>query len=87
MLGVYPIGSLLELDTGELGLVMDTGEKIDGTRPMVLLLAADGQGGYTKKGGVADLAERDAQSGAFRRNIVKSIHPSTRGIQPAEFFI
>ncbi len=86
MLGVYPIGSLLELDTGELGLVMDTEEKIDGARPMVMLLAEGGQGGYTKVG-VADLAERDTRSGAFRRNIVKSIHPSTRRIQPAEFLI
>lgn len=84
MLGIYPIGSLLELDTGELALVMDNGEKLDGTRPMVVLLTADGQNGY-KKIGEADLAERDAQSGAFRRNIVKSLHPSTFGIQPAEF--
>ena len=86
MLGVYPIGSLLELDTGELALVMDTGKKFNGTRPMVVLLADDGQGGYTKVG-EADLAERDAQSGAFQRNIVKSLHPSTRGIQPAEFLL
>jgi len=86
MLGVYPIGSLLELDTRELALVMDIGKKFDGTRPMVVLLAADGQGGYTKVG-VADLAERDAQSDAFKRNIVKSLHPSTRGIQPAEFLL
>jgi hypothetical protein len=53
---------------------------------MVVLLAENGNGGYASVG-VADLAERDAQSGAFRRNIVKSIHPSTRGIQPAEFLI
>ena len=86
MLGVYPIGSLLELDTGELGLVMDTDTTFDGTRPMAVLLASDGNGGYTRVG-VADLAERDAKSGAFRRNIVRSIHPSTRGIQPAEFLI
>ena len=86
MLGVYPIGSLLELDTGELALVMDTDTMFDGARPMVVLLAADGNGGYTRVG-VADLAERDAQSGVFRRNIVKSIHPSTLGIQPAEFLI
>ncbi|MGB2930440.1 MAG: HD-GYP domain-containing protein, partial [Desulfobacterales bacterium] len=86
MLGVYPIGSLLELDTGELGLVTDTDTTFDGARPMVVLLAPDGNGSYAKVG-VADLAERDAQSGAFRRNIVKSIHPSTRGIQPAEFLI
>ena len=86
MLGVYPIGSLLELDTGELGLVMDNDTTFDGARPTVLLLAEGGNGGYTRDG-VADLTERDAESGAFRRNIVKSIHPSTRGIQPAEFLI
>ena len=86
MLGVYPIGSLLEIDTGELGLVIDNDTTFDGARPMVVLLAEDGNGGYTRCG-VADLTERDAKSGAFRRNIVKSILPSTRGIQPAEFLI
>ena len=86
MLGIYPIGSLLELDTGELALVMDTDKTFDGSRPMVVLLAENGNEGYATVG-VADLAERDDQSGAFRRNIVKSIHPSSRGIQPAEFLI
>jgi len=86
MLGVYPIGSLLELDTGELALVMDNETTLDETRPLVVLLAENGNGGYATFG-VADLAERDAQSGAFLRTIVKSIHPSTLGIQPAEFLI
>jgi HD-GYP domain-containing protein (c-di-GMP phosphodiesterase class II) len=86
MLGVYPIGSLLEMDTGELALVMDNETTLDETRPLVVLLAENGNGGYARVG-VADLAERDAQSGAFLRNIVKSIHPSTLGIQPAEFLI
>lgn len=86
MLGVYPIGSLLEMDTGELALVMDNETTLDETRPLVVLLAENGNGGYTRVG-VADLAERDAQSGEFLRNIVKSIHPSSRGIQPAEFLI
>jgi len=86
MLGVYPIGSLLELDTGELALVIEAGKTVDGTRPKVVLLAADGQGGYTKDG-VVDLDERHAQSAVFRRNIVKSLHPATHGIQPAEFIL
>lgn len=86
MLGVYPIGSLLELDTGELALVIEAGKADDGTRPKVVLLAADGQGGYAKDG-VVDLDERDAQSGVFRRNIVKSLDPSTQGVQPAEFLL
>ena len=86
MLGVYPIGSLLKLDSGELALVIEAGEGTDGTRPKVVLLTSDEQRRFTK-GGVVDLSERDAQSGLFRRNIVKSLHPCTHGIQPAEFLI
>ncbi|MFZ0484295.1 MAG: HD domain-containing phosphohydrolase [Desulfobacterales bacterium] len=84
MLGVYPIGSLLELDTGELALVIEAGKADDGTRPKVVILDSDEQGGY-KKGEVVDLAESDLKSSAFQRNIVKSLHPSIYGIQPAEF--
>ena len=86
MLGVYPIGSLLELDTGELALVIEAGKAADGTRPKVVLLAPDGEGGYVKDA-VVDLDERDAQSNEYQRSIVKSLHPSTYGIQPAEFLV
>jgi len=84
MLGVYPVGSLLELDTGELALVIDTGKTIDKTRPKVMLLAQGGKDGYLKIG-ETDLSERNPDSGAYLRNIVKSLHPSTYGIQPAEY--
>jgi len=84
MLGVYPVGSLLELDTGELALVTDAGKTTDKTRPLVILLATGGKNGYIKMG-EADLDERDPDSGAFLRNIVRSLHPSTYGVQPAEF--
>ncbi len=84
MLGIYPIGSFLKLDTGELALVIDSGTKTGKTRPMIMLLAPSGKDGYIKIG-EADLNERDPDSGAFLRNIVKSLHPSTHGIQPAEF--
>jgi HD-GYP domain-containing protein (c-di-GMP phosphodiesterase class II) len=84
MLGVYPIGSLLELDTGELALVIDAGKTIDKTRPTVMLLARGGKGSYIKTG-ETDLNERDPDSGAFLRSIVKSLHPSTYGIQPVEY--
>ena len=84
MVGIYPIGSLLELDTGELALVIEAGKADDGTRPKVVILDSDEQGGYTK-GEVVDLDEIDPKFNAFQRNIVKSLHPSIYGIQPAEF--
>jgi HD-GYP domain-containing protein (c-di-GMP phosphodiesterase class II) len=84
MLGVYPVGTLLQLDTGQMCLVMDPPEDDDRTRPRVVLLDADGQA-RVKKGKVVDLAERDPQTGSFRRNILRSLNPSLYGIQPFEF--
>jgi HD-GYP domain-containing protein (c-di-GMP phosphodiesterase class II) len=86
MLGVYPVGTLLRLDTGETGLVMDVPEASDPSRPVVLSLVSDGKGG-AKKGKVIDLSERDPKSGKFLRNVKKTYNPSTFGIQAAEFLV
>ena len=84
MLGVYPIGSLLMLDTGEMGLVSGESDTKDIGRPKMILLKPDNNAGY-KKGEEIDLAEEDVINGGFLRNIVKSIHPSDKGIQPVQF--
>jgi HD-GYP domain-containing protein (c-di-GMP phosphodiesterase class II) len=86
MLGVYPVGTLLQLDTEEMGLVLDSPEDSDRTRPRVRLLVADGQGGF-KKGKVVNLAERDPHTGSFQRTIIRSLNPSVYRIQPMEFIL
>lgn len=86
MLGVYPVGTLLLLDTGEKGLVIGAPENADITRPQVMLLVSDGQGGF-KRGNIVRLTERNPYTGSFLRNIVQSVHPSTFGIQPVEFIV
>lgn len=86
MLGIYPVGTLLELDTGEKGLVVPPADDTDKTRPHITLLVSDGQGGY-QKGKTVSLAEKDPGTGAFVRNVASSHHPMTYGIQPAEFII
>ena len=86
MFGVFPVGTLLELDSGEMGLAMETPEDAMQDRPIVLLLVSDGKGGFIK-GKTVGLEERDTRTGLFKRNIVKSLHPGNYGIQPAEFFL
>jgi HD-GYP domain-containing protein (c-di-GMP phosphodiesterase class II) len=86
MLGVYPVGTLLKLDTGEKGLVVSSADDENKTRPLVVLLIRDNQGNYTK-GEIVDLAEQKSGTGEFTRNIVNTCHPSTYGIQPAEFIV
>ena len=85
MLGVYPVGTLLILDTGGMGIVVDAPEDDERDRPHIIMLHSGGGG--PEKGQVVDLAEKDLETGAYRRNIVRSLHPSTYGIQPAEFIV
>lgn len=83
MLGVYPIGTLLELDSNEIALVSRAQLNDDMNRPWAVILRGDGRGGFIR-GEEVDLAERD-EFGNYCRHIVASAHPSSRNIQPAEF--
>jgi HD-GYP domain-containing protein (c-di-GMP phosphodiesterase class II) len=86
LLGVYPVGTLLRLDTGEMGLVIQSNGGTDHARPQVLILLPDEKGGF-RKGKVFSLAEQDPKTLSFTRNVVRSLHPSDYGIQPAEFLL
>ena len=86
MLGVYPVGTLVELNTGEIGLVSENPEQGDGTHPLVTILTpADGQG-YTR-GESVDLSERETSGGRYKRSISKTYNPALFGVQPSEFII
>ncbi len=86
MLGAYPVGTLLKLDTGEMGIVVGRAKGKDGTHPIVQLLIADAEQKF-KKGALVDLSVQNSESGATRRNIIESMHPSDMGIQAAEFLL
>jgi HD-GYP domain-containing protein (c-di-GMP phosphodiesterase class II) len=85
MLGKYPIGTLLKLDNGEIGLVKKPSNEML-TRPIVQLLVSEADQKY-RKGAVLDLAERNEETGQYSCNILETIHPEAIGIQPAEFFL
>ena len=86
MMGLYPVGTVLKLDNGELGLVVDYPHESERTRPQVLLLVDDGQGGL-RGSETLNLADRDQKTGSYERQIIKCLHPSVLGIQPFKFFL
>ena len=86
MMGTYPVGSLLELDTGEMGVVSDYPMESGGHLPRVLLLQKESDGSY-KRGEMVDLSEKDTHTGSLRRNVVKSLNAASYGIQPASFLL
>jgi putative nucleotidyltransferase with HDIG domain len=86
MMGVYPVGTLVALNSGEVGIVIEINPLPSfATRPLVKLITeANGQ---KIDGPVADLTELDARTGQFRRTIVKTLDPETYQIRVADYLI
>jgi len=83
ILGVYPVGTLLRLDTDELALVVSSPSRNFSKRPLVCVLEKEGEGSY-KKREIINLDERDTETGNYVREIIETYHPATFGIQPVQ---
>jgi putative nucleotidyltransferase with HDIG domain len=86
MVGIFPLGTLVLLDTNELGIVVqiheDT-ELID--RPKATLLYYSN--GEYRKGSVVDLREMDETTSQFKRSIVRTLDPNEYNINVSEYLI
>ncbi|MCX7974161.1 MAG: HD domain-containing protein [Candidatus Aminicenantes bacterium] len=86
MMGFYPIGSVVALNTGEIGLVVETNPDPALTlRPKVKIIAD--KNGQRIDGPVVDLAEKDPISQRYLRTIVKGLDPEKYNIRPADYFM
>ena len=86
LIGVYPAGTVVILDTYELAIVTAANPNPDAIhRPMVRVVS-DPSGGVIYPGQVADLAEQDA-SGTFVRSIIKVTNPDRYGIRVSDYFV
>ncbi|NWF93917.1 MAG: HD-GYP domain-containing protein [Syntrophaceae bacterium] len=84
LVGIYPIGSLVLLDTRELGIVYKPNPDpkwMD--RPKVLLVSRDETGEGRKE--LVDLTETDSK-GRFKRSIVKTLDPRKYHIDIIKYF-
>lgn len=75
--GLFPVGTLVRLDSGEIGIVVSAGgeaERIN--RPVIILVGQDG-----KTGATLDLMEKTATG--MSRTIVGTEDPARYGIQPS----
>ncbi len=83
--GIYPVGTLVVLDTFELGLVHAASADPQAlARPIVRLLA-DAQGNFLAESVLVDLTER-AKSGVFRRTIIRTDDPDRWGVRVSDYF-
>jgi HD-GYP domain-containing protein (c-di-GMP phosphodiesterase class II) len=86
MMGLYPIGSLVLFDTGEIGIVFENNPHfLFAHRPKVKLIT-DALGNKMD-GPVVDLTEVDADPKKFKRKIIKSLDQDKYDIQVADYFL
>jgi putative nucleotidyltransferase with HDIG domain len=86
MIGAYPIGSLVVLNSGEIGIVFEPNpHPAFHLRPKVKIIA-DLRGNMFD-GEVVDLAEVNPGTAAFKRTIVKPLDPEKYGMRVADYFL
>ncbi len=86
LVGVYPIGSLVSLDTKELGIVMEANpETAFMLRPKVKLIT--NRKGKKIDGEIIDLTEMDPKKRNYKRTIVKSLDPNEYSIRVSDYFL
>jgi HD-GYP domain-containing protein (c-di-GMP phosphodiesterase class II) len=83
MVGVFPIGTLVMLDSREMGLVYES-DIVFADRPRVLIIID--KKGDRVNGPVVSLTEKDG-SGRYYRSIVKTLDPNKYKINLAEYLL
>jgi HD-GYP domain-containing protein (c-di-GMP phosphodiesterase class II) len=85
LVGIFPIGSLVLLNTRELGIVYKPNHDAKWLdRPTVILVARSEKGDAKKE--VVDLIETDG-AGRYQRSIVKTLDPDKYHIDIAKYFL
>jgi HD-GYP domain-containing protein (c-di-GMP phosphodiesterase class II) len=86
MMGVYPVGTLVALTTGELGIVVENNsETMFLLRPKVRLITE--ASGNKIEGDVVDLSETEPGAKTYARTIVKTLDPEKYRIRVADYFL
>lgn len=87
MIGMYPIGTLLKLDSDEMGLVAKYGsEPGDAKELWVQLISPLEKGGFAK-GELVNLGSLNQETITFNRPVLETLHPAAYNIQPADFLL
>jgi len=86
LLGIYPVGTCVILDTYEIGIVHAANPNLElSNRPLVRIVCT-AEGAMLRQGPVVDLAEPGLE-GTYARSIIKVTNPSKYGINPSDYFV
>jgi HD-GYP domain-containing protein (c-di-GMP phosphodiesterase class II) len=86
LLGLYPVGTLVVLDTFELAIVHAVNPNPEAISRPIVRIVSDERGNILYPGALVDLTEQDAK-GAFVRTIIKTENPDRYGLNVGDYFV
>jgi HD-GYP domain-containing protein (c-di-GMP phosphodiesterase class II) len=86
LLGIYPVGTLVVLDTFELAVVSAANPSPESLSRPIVKIISDAQGNRIAPPLVVDLAIPEA-GGQYARTIIKTADPDRYGITPGDYLI
>jgi HD-GYP domain-containing protein (c-di-GMP phosphodiesterase class II) len=86
LVGIYPVGTCLLLDTGEVAVVQSRNPEPDLLNRPLVRVAISPEGEILNPAPIADLAEKTS-GGRFTRSIVKVADPSKFSITPGDILL
>ena len=84
--GMYPTGTLVVLDTFELGIVHAVNPLPEMLARPIVRVISDSMGNLTHPGALVDLADRGADGG-YLRTIIKTENPDRFGVRVSDYFV
>ncbi|HJQ19641.1 MAG TPA: HD domain-containing phosphohydrolase [Gemmatimonadaceae bacterium] len=84
--GIYPVGTLVVLDTFELGIVQAVNPLPEMLARPIVRIISDSMGNLQHPGVTVDLADK-REDGAFARTIIKTEHPDRYGVRVGDYFV
>jgi HD-GYP domain-containing protein (c-di-GMP phosphodiesterase class II) len=84
--GIYPLGTVVLLDTFELGIVHAVNPLPEMLSRPIVRVVSDSMGNLQHPGSLVDLAEH-APTGGFARTIIKTENPERYGVRVSDYFV
>jgi len=86
MLGVYPVGTFVVLDTFELAIVHAVNPNPEKMSRPIARVVSDDRGNVLHPGTLVDLAAQDS-AGGYLKTIIKTADPERYGIRVSDYFL
>jgi HD-GYP domain-containing protein (c-di-GMP phosphodiesterase class II) len=86
LLGIYPVGTLVVLDTFELAVVSAANPRFDALSRPIVKIVSDANGNVVVPPIEADLAQQDG-NGDYPRTIIKTADPDRYGINTGDYIV